>query len=181
VRAQVNGDGLLQVTALVCPGPMAMSRAVVAPRYADQVVAIADAWLTRGSWGSQATDRLVTTMWKPGVSRREIERATAEDLAVRRLEWLEIHEPDDRTEEAMAIVDLTLDTRRRVEEVTTTYWAADDPYWAEAGLAEPEFLAHVQALAGLDAELARSLERGEHDLLLEVLDFIAGMQPPRED
>ena len=58
------------------------------------------------------------------------------------------------------------------EPVTTSYWAPDDPFWREHGLDSPDFLAYVQFLAGEDELIAAALERGEHELVGEMLAFL---------
>jgi hypothetical protein len=59
-----------------------------------------------------------------------------------------------------------------VPEVTTSYWAADDPYWRERGLDSPDFLAYIQTLAGEDQLIASALEAGDHDAVREMVAFI---------
>ena len=66
-------------------------------------------------------------------------------------------------------LDLTLVTEPTIEQHTSTYWAPEDPYWAEHDLDAPEFLAYVQHLVGIDARVAKACESGRQD---QVVTFI---------
>jgi hypothetical protein len=80
--------------------------------------------------------------------------------------------PDSRVAEAQRSIEFALDDERHVPEVTTSYWAADDPYWQEHGLDTPEFLAYIQTLAGTEQLMATALGTGDYDAVREMVAFI---------
>jgi hypothetical protein len=84
--------------------------------------------------------------------------------------------PERRSREAQTLVDFELDPEG-ADEVETTYWAPDDPFWHEHGLDSPDFLAYVQSLAAQDDVVARALEAGDHDAFREMFVFINGEAP----
>lgn len=172
VRAELDGDGVLQVTAIACPGPMVMSWAVSASPGDDAITSLADGWLERGASWSEATGTMIATVWDEGVRQRQVERVLGDATAAGQVTWWWPIPPDDRMGESQESIDFTLEGPSEDAEVTTTYWAPDDGYWREVGLHTPGFLAYVQSLAGQDRVIASALERGDHEAVREMLAFI---------
>jgi hypothetical protein len=116
-----------------------------------------------------ASPALLVATWGEGMTPVQVEEAVEQAAGAARDDDVLVSlafciPPTDRTREVLqAEVDFTLCTKPRVPETTTTYWAADDPYWATNGLAEPGFRAYVQNLAGQHRGVARALERGQQD------------------
>jgi hypothetical protein len=172
VRAEVDGDGMLQVTDVVCPGPFVMSWAVC--RSPDEAGAIGDGWLERGASWSEGTNGVLATVWSEGVDQGRVEEVLAADLSTGRLIEALVIDPDHRVGSAQRSIEFALDDEQHVPDVTTSYWAPDDPYWRERGLDEPDFLAHVQTLAGEEQLIADALESGDHEAAREMMAFING-------
>jgi hypothetical protein len=170
VRAELDADGMLQVTDVVCPGPFVMSWAVC--RAPDDAAAIGDRWLERGANWSEGTNGMLATVWNEGVDRRQVDEVLAADLRAGHLTWALAIDPDERVAGAQESVEFALDDERHIPEVTTSYWAADDPFWGAHGLDSPDFLAYIQSLAGDDQLIATALEAGDHDAVREMLAFI---------
>lgn len=172
VRAELDGDGMLQVTAIACPGPRLMSQAVAASADPGILQLLVDRWRERGANWSESGGPTVVTIWEEGVTLEQVERVLADDLAAGHLTWAQSIAPDERLGEAQGLIDFTLEGPSDETQVTTTYWAPDDPYWREVGLDTPDFLAYVQSLAGQEQVLASALERGDHEQVREILAFI---------
>ncbi|MBZ5737666.1 hypothetical protein [Nocardioides mangrovi] len=101
VRARPDGTGL-RLTGLVCPGPLTLAWASLVPAHPPQTDVLMDGWLRRGATWSELRGRRVAMVWQPGVAARDVRRLLADDLASGHLQDLEVHEPDDRTDEALA-------------------------------------------------------------------------------
>lgn len=170
VRAELDADGLLQVTGVVCPGPFVMSWAVC--RSTDEVAAIGDRWLELGATWSEGAAPMLATVWNEGMDRQRVQDVLAADLRAGHLIWARVIDPDERVHEAQEKIEFTLDDERHMPEVMTTYWAADDPYWRERGLDSPDFLAYIQTLAGEEQLIATALETGDHDAVREMVAYI---------
>jgi hypothetical protein len=170
VRAELDADGMLQVTDVVCPGPFVMSWAVC--RALDEVATIGDSWLERGANWSEGTNGVLATVWEEGVEASRVAELLAGEVQDGRLVEARVIPPDARTAEAQDAIDFALDDVQHRPDVNTTYWAADDPYWIRQGLDTPEFLAYIQTLAGEDQDIADALEVGDHDAVREMVAFI---------
>ena len=178
VRAELDGHGMLQVTDVVEPAPVWLTMvAVPVDMTADDVRAMIDRWSERGARWSEGHGRFVTTVWQEDLDEDGVEAALRRDLEAGRAEWLLSAGPADRTRDAVGEdVDFELD-RTAPESVKTDYWAADDPYWREHGLDDPDYLAFVQTLAGEDARVARALERGQQDRVVTYVERITASDP----
>jgi hypothetical protein len=172
VRAEPDGDGMMQVTGIACPGPFVMSWAVCASPDRTDAAAVADRWLAQGASWSEAMSGMIATVWDEGVTRQQVERVLGQDLRAGHLTWWWPIEPDERLGDAQETIDFTLEGPSEVAEVTTSYWAPDDPYWREHGLDTPDFLAYVQTLAGEEQLIASALEAGDHEKVREMIAFL---------
>lgn len=170
VRAELDADGILQVTDVVCPGPFVMSWAVC--RSQADVAAVGDSWLERGSAGSEGFDRMLASVWQEGMTRGQVQEVLDADVRAGHLTWARAIEPDERVGSAQESIEFALDEERHIPDVETSYWAPDDPFWRERGLDSPDFLAYVQTCAGRDQVIADALERGDHDAAREMFAFM---------
>jgi hypothetical protein len=170
VRAEIDGDGDLQIVDVLEAG----DGVVTGVAFTDEAAACAagDAWLERGARGSEGGMGILKTLWAPEVGWTEITRAVAPYVASGELTWLGGAAPDDRGRDCHPDVDFELDRTQYLPDIETSYWAADDPFWREQGMDDPEFLAYVQTVAGMDPDIARALEQGDHAPLLELLRWL---------
>lgn len=185
VRAELDGDGFLQVVDVVAPADRCVTGLMVeGPSVTREVLgALMDQLQARGAEASESAPGFVVSTWRVGMTEPEIRAAVAEaaraapgpdDVLVT---LVDCFTPADRTREKLDDVDFELEREPSLPEVTTSYWAAADPVWADLGLAEPAFLAKVQILAGQDARVARALERGQHDRVLAYLERLTADNP----
>ena len=183
VRAELDGDGLLQVTDVVMPSPSVVSAFMWDRRTLsdDQACAMADAWRDRGASWTEGTGQVLVTIWNPQTAQSQVLAVLEEAERAGRGEILEILEGEDRTRGLQTNIDFELNREPHVEPTGTTYWAADDPYWAEHGLDSPDFLAFIQWLASVDDLAAKFCESGEHNKVLEIVAFMTGDDPRRDD
>lgn len=171
VRAELNGDELLQVVDIVQPAPVVLTSVAV---HGDHQAAreLGDRWRKSGASWSEGTEGLLSTVWEAGVDADQALAVLAPDLRAGRAELLWSAGPEQRTREALTAVDFELDRVQHFPPVEASYWAADDPYWRDLGLDSPDFLAYLQSLAGRDARLAAALEEGDYDLVREMVAFV---------
>lgn len=183
VRAELDGDGLLQVTDVVMPSPAIISAFEWSWRRlsGDQACAMADGWRDRGASWTEGSGQVFVTIWKPESDHQSVLETLQEEERAGRGEILEILEGEDRTRALQGNVDFALDREPHMEPTGTTYWAADDQYWREHGLDRPDFLAFVQWLVSVDDLAARFCEEGDHDKVLEIVAFMIGNDPRGED
>ena len=134
-----------------------------------------DRWVAAGAVWTESHGGVLATVWADGMGFPAIEAVIQPDLEAG-AQWLGGAGPGDRTADNLTEVDFELDRTPR-ESVTTTYWAAEDPWWAEHGLDNPEVLAYIQRLAGEDARIARALERGQQDRVMTYLQRISAPDP----
>ena len=134
--------------------------------------AIGDGWLERGASWSEGTNGVLATVWNEGLDKRHVKEVLGSDLSAGRLTWATAIDPDERVGSAQESIEFALDDERHIPEVTTSYWAADDPFWRERGLDSPDFLAYIQTLAGDDHGIADALEAADHDAVREMVAFI---------
>lgn len=169
VRAELDGDGLWQVTDFVeaCGSVLTCVRI---DADACDVQAVIDRWTDAGAEWSEGYGGTMVTTWRPGMTDDEVGAALAPDLTAGYAEWLTVNSPAQRTREALDEVDFDLDSVQHFPPVETSYWAADDPFWASVGRDDPEFLASVQRLASEQKRVARALERGQQDRVLFYID-----------
>lgn len=170
VRAELDADGFLQVTDVVCPGPFVMSWAVC--RSEADAKALGDRWLDHGSNWSEGMNGVLATVWNEGVTKDHVQQVLDADLRAGFLTWTKVIEPDERVGSAQDLIEFALDEERHLPDVETSYWAPDDPFWKERGLDSPDFLAYVQTAAGRDPLIAGALERGDYDLVREMFAFM---------
>lgn len=171
VRAELNGDELLQVVDVVRPAPVVLTSVAV---HGDHRAAreLGDRWRKSGASWSEGTEGLLSTVWEAGVDADRALAVLAPDLLAGRAELLWAAGPEQRTREALTAVDFELDRVQHFPPVETSYWAADDPYWRDLGLDSPDFLAYLQSLAGRDAQLAAALEAGDYEQVREMVAAI---------
>ena len=100
VRAELDADGMLQVTDVVCPGPFVMSWAVC--RVTEEAALIGDAWLERGAHWSEGTNGVLATVWEEGVDARRVSEVLAGEVGDGRLVEARVIPPDARTAEAQS-------------------------------------------------------------------------------
>lgn len=171
VRAELDGDGLLQVVDVVDVVDVAdavWSRFASSPWLSDdEVRAMGDSWVERGAQWSEGSSHVLTTMW-PGMSAIDVRRALEGDIRAGRGSVVDIVAPADRTTCHQSGVEFRKGGLTS-EPVETTYWIGDDPWWAAHGYTEPDFLAFVQTIAGEEALVARALEAGRHREALRLL------------
>lgn len=186
VRAELDGDGLLQVVDVVQPADRCVTGLMVeGPGVTAEVTGLLVAELSaRGAEASEsAGPGFVVTTWRAGMSELEVRAAVPEAVAATDgpddvlVTLVDCFTPEDRTRERLDDVDFELVRTPTLPEVTTSYWAAADPVWRERGLATPAFLARVQVLAGQDARVAHALERGQHDRVLAYLERLTVDDP----
>lgn len=178
VRAEVDGDGLLQITDIVMPAPVVVSAFAVSPHLSsDSACAMGDGWRDHGANWSEGTSRMLVTIWDAGVDELTVQATLRRDERAGRGHIVDVLAPESRTREAQDVVDFELDRTQHVAPTRTAYWAAEDPYWREHGLDSPDFLAFVQGFIAFDAEAARYLERGEHQKVLDMITFVNGEDP----
>jgi hypothetical protein len=185
VRAELDGDGFLQVVDIVEPADRCVTGLMVeGPTVTRQVLdGLVDELQVRGAEASESAPGFLVSTWRLGMTEPEIRAAVAE--AVRAapgpddalVTLVDCFTPADRTREKLDDVDFELVREPTLPPVTTSYWAAADPVWENLGLAEPAFLARVQILAGQDARVARALERGQHDRVLAYLERLSAEDP----
>lgn len=168
VRAERDADGCLQVVDVVEPSDGILTGVQVADGLGELAKEAGDAWRDHGAIWSEGGDGLLMTIWKAGVGWDEIEEAVAPYVA-RGLVWLGGAEPGQRGRDCHPDVDFELDRTRREPDVETSYWVGDDPYWREHGLDDPDLLAYVQTMATSDVTVARALEVGDHQWVLDEL------------
>ena len=176
IRAELDDDGDLQVVDVVDPSDMVLT-VVVTHGEGHELQAMIDRWAGQGAAWTEGADGLLVTVWREGLTTEDIETVLGPDLAEGRGAWIATAGPEDRTRDALPEVDSEVDRRQHLP-AQTRYWAADDPYWASVGLADPEFLAELQTLAGEDEEVARALERGQHERVLIWMGRLAGPEGP---
>lgn len=173
VRAELDGDGVLQMTDFVRPGEMTLSVIGLDQARCD-VEAVIDGWARQGAEWTEGSGRgLMVTAWK-AMSTKDVLRVITSDVEPGEL--LMLMEPRQRAKE-LDDIDLELDRTVHFPPVETDYWAADDPYWSSIGRDDPDFLSLVQALAGDDARVARALERGQQDRVLTYIERITAPDP----
>ncbi len=171
VRAELNGDEILQVVDIVEPAPVVLT-SVAVPGGHEEARELGDRWRELGASWSEGMEGLLSTVWKAGVDADEVLAVLAPDLGSGRGELLWLARPEQRTREAQTAIDFELDRVQHFPPVETSYWAPDDPYWREVGLDSPDFLAYIQSLAGRDEQLALALEAGDHEAVREMVAFI---------
>jgi hypothetical protein len=171
VRAELNGDEILQVVDIVEAAPVVLTSVAVRGDL-ETAREMGDRWRERGANWSEGMDGLLSTVWKTGVDAEQVLAALAPDLSAGHGELLWLARPEQRSREAQSAIDFELDHVQHVPTFETTYWAADDPFWREVGLDSPDFLAYLQSLAGRDADLAVALESGDYGRVREMLSFI---------
>lgn len=178
VRAELDGHGQLQVVDIVQPGAGLLTVVEVdGSRPEEQVREALDRWSSAGAGWTEGTAGYLTTVWAPGMGRPDIVAVLAADIDAGLVRPELIAVPEERTRRALEDdVDFELD-RTPPEEVRTSYWAAEDPVWAELGKHDPEFLAFVQRLASEDARVARALEKGQHDRVSTYIERITAEDP----
>jgi hypothetical protein len=177
VRAELDGDGILQVTDVVQPAPVVMTSVAVAHGDHDTACAMGDRWREDGADWSEGMQGLLSTVWEAGVAADRAVAVVEPDVLAGRAELLWAAGPEGRTRQALDMVDFELDREQHFPPVETTYWAPDDAYWREVGLDSPDFLAYVQSLASRDEVIARALEAGDHDAFRQMFVFINGEAP----
>ena len=171
VRAELDGDGLLQVVDVVEVADAVWTRFAFAPWLTRlEVRKLGDSWVERGSQWSEGNDSVLTTMW-PGMSAVQVRRALDSDLRSGRGALLDVVPPDRRSAPHQKGVDLRLGGRT-FEPTDTTYWVGDDPWWAAHGFTEPDFLALIQTVAGEEMAVACALEAGRHQEALRLLHLL---------
>lgn len=170
VRGEIDGDGDLQVVAVVEPADAVWTRFCWARRLTDhEVRRMGDSWCERGSQWSEGDGTCLATMW-PLMTSAEVRRALATDVRAGRGALVEIVEAAHRSTRHQRGIDFRLAAASNVP-VTTTYWVGDDPWWSAHGYTAPDFLAFIQTAAGEDAPVARALEDGRHRDALRMLGF----------
>ena len=172
VRAEVDGDGNLQVVDILEPGDGILTAGRFTEEHAEVARSAGDAWRAHGAAWSEGAYGVLKTIWTSGVGWDEIEAAVAPYVERGALEWLGGAAPEDRARHCHPDVDFELDRTQHVADVDTTYWAADDPFWREHDMDDPEFLAYVQTVATQDEEIARALEKGDHEPLFRLLSWL---------
>jgi hypothetical protein len=174
VRAELDGDGILQVTDVVQPAPVVLTSVAVAHGDHDTACAMGDRWRDDGASWSEGMQGLLSTVWEPGVDAGRAVAVLQPDVLAGRAELIWAAGPGGRTRQALTAVDFELDREEHFPPVETTYWAPDDPYWREQGMDTPDFLAYVQSLASRDDVVARALETGDYEAFRQMFVFING-------
>jgi hypothetical protein len=172
VRAELDGLGMLQVTDVVQPAPVLLTSFFVDGDH-ETACAMGDRWRESGASWSEGVQGVLSTVWEPGVDEHQARAVVMHDVVAGRGRLLWAAGPDERSRTAQALVDFELDPEG-ADEVETSYWAPDDPYWREQGLDTPDFLAYVQSLASQDDVIARALEAGDHEAFRQMFVFING-------
>lgn len=133
-------------------------------------------WIDQGASWTEGSLPLLVTVWE-GITLESIAAVLLPDVESARVTWEGTSLPADRIRHNLVEVDFILDTRQQHPLVPTDYWAPDDPWWAEHGFDDPEFLGYVQHLAGVDAEVADALENGRHDEVMTIIEWIDSHRP----
>ena len=178
VRAELDGDGGLQVTEVVRPADALLTVVQVDASLDDEArQALVDVWKTRGAGWTEGHHGMLVTMWRAGMSGDEVAAVLADDIRAGRVEWLAAAEPEERERARQTDIDFELVREATLPPVSTTYWVGDDPWWAEQGLDDPDFLAYVQALAGRDPRVARALENGKQHQVVQFVERLTAADP----
>lgn len=174
VRAELAGDGRLQVTDVhqPCPSVLMVTEVLgeVAGAETDETIS---RWAAAGAVWTEGHGQMLVTVWG-GESIEEILELVKPDIQAGRVHLLAMAPPEGRAREQQDEIDFELD-RSEPQVQTTSYWVGDDPYWADSGYDSPELLAFIQRLAGEDPRVARALERGQHD---RVLTYVRRLTEP---
>jgi hypothetical protein len=181
VRAQLDPDGYLQVTGFVSAGQHVLTTVELDLARCDQDVVMAR-WADAGAVWSEGTDGVVLTIWT--LDERQIAGILDADVAAGYARWTGTSAPEERGKRALRDVDLRIARQPEFHYVKTSYWAGDDPYWTARGLDSPEYLAIVQILAFEDRRVARALENGQQDRVVEYVERLTAPDPddlPRLD
>jgi hypothetical protein len=174
VRAQLDADGNLQVTGWVRPGPHVLTTVELALERCDPDQ-VAASWASSGAVWTERNGGLALTIWSVGT--REIAGILDADVAAGHATWVSTSLPEERGRRVLRDVDLRIAREPEFDYVTTDYWAADDLYWREQGLDDPEYLATVQMLAWEDRRVARALERGQQDRVALYISRLTAPDP----
>lgn len=175
VEARLNGNGLPQVVDVVLAGAGVLTWFEPHAPDGPAVDALVQRWEAEGAGSTQRDATRVTAVWPAAMDVGAVGEAFVRSRSAAEGVWVAAFEPRDRTRGALDAVDFELDTERRTRPVETDYWAADDPWWADHGFGDPEFLAFIQRLAGEHARVARALERGQHE---KVMMFVIVLSSP---
>ena len=169
VEARLDGDSILQVVDVLEPADAVLTVVSFDRDEGDRVCSVADGWRDHGAQWSEGHGGLLCTSW-PGMSTTDVLTALTPAAASGLVTLVELLLADERAPAARECLDLALDTRQHFPPVATSYWAPDDPWWAEHGLGDPDVLASVQILAAQDQRLARALEAGRHEEVVRELE-----------
>lgn len=163
VRCEVDADSRLQVLEVLSTTTCSAALAVVAEDVARAV--LLDLAKHAGARLTFQTAGVVTVVSEDDDTLTSLlVEATRRGLVD---EWEVVRESGQRPD--LSMVDLVRQAEPTVEPHTTTYWAADDPEWAERGLDDPEWYSYIQQLASSDRRVAHALENGRYD---QVLTFV---------
>lgn len=167
LRVQLDGDSRYQVTALEEPRPV-WGYTVILHDVTDETArAFGDRVREVGGTPEFAAPTLAVVVADTDQIAAALHDLFENDDAVEQFSPTRTPDDIDMTE-----IVLELATEPTVPPHTTSYWAPDDPWWAEQDLNHPEFLAAVQHLAHTDARVAKALENGRHD---QVVTFMSRM------
>lgn len=176
VRAQLDADGYLQVTGWVRPGPHLLTTVELDTARCDVDVVTAR-WADAGAVWSEGSGGVVLTVWT--LDERQVAGILDADLAAGRARWVGTSRPEERGRRGLRDVDLRIARQPEFHYVRTSYWVGEDSFWQKRGLVDPDFLATVQILAFEDRRVARALENGQQDRVVQYVERLSS--PDRDD
>jgi len=109
VRAELDGEGMLQVTGLVEPSPMILTVVAAPPGAEMDLQPVVAVWSERGAFWTEGRSGMLVTVWSRGVQLDTIAEVLEPVVTNGALEWLATAEPEMRVAENMPEVDFELD------------------------------------------------------------------------
>lgn len=164
VRCALDGDSRYQVVDVVHPQPVGVGTArTTTPEQAIQLVEMVE------SVGASAVVQipgLVSVVSEDPRVFVALERMLDEG----HLEaWLSVRNPQIPVHQWGLVLEIESQAPDPTAGTNTSYWAADDPYWAEHQLADISYLARIQMLVSSDARIADAVTSGRQDDVVEYL------------
>lgn len=150
VRAELNGDGLLQVVDVVEPSARLLTMvAFDAGMSADQVHKVADGWAHSGGAWTEGRGPYCVSSWDESETIDSVLEHLAAALAGGTVfELLAVSPPDQRDRASQSEIDFALDTAEHLAPSATAYWAAGRSLLARARARFPRLLGARAAAGG---------------------------------
>ena len=183
VRAQINGESRLQITAVEsfinrCVSGMTVDPEVFERRPSQEVLDHASVRLARRLEAQGAhvegPGGALTCSWPRNMTTTQVWKRLSKALEAES-GWtvVGVWSPEDRADWLSLALDATPVVGKASE--TSTYWAADDSRWEELGVDDPALLARIQTVATDSPDVMATIEAGLHE---NVLVFIERLDTP---